>query len=311
MIRHFIGQGQAIWSPSHGILAGSPSAYFKAHSISEALEIFEQAEFKNCSINAYPRLSRHRTRYPSLLFLDVDDAINLDILLKRIKDKIGGHPTVIETSPGRYHILQPVDAKPLTDLFIKDLAEFPGFAERYFGDNILTCPGHHPTIDSCMLRVPGSINTKSNFQVRIVQEWDGILCSVMSLQLPFTEFLGRKTIRSTDRCNDVRSSGVGYKWIDNILQTPISYGRNIIIWKILAPYLINILKLSEEEALDKIMRWLEKCKVVRSTSITSSVIKSQLRNARSFRDANGKRLRPIFLSKLKIQYENIYNLIVN
>lgn len=35
--------------------------------------------------------------------------------------------TVLETSPGRNHILQPVDAKPLADLFMTELAQFPGF----------------------------------------------------------------------------------------------------------------------------------------------------------------------------------------
>jgi hypothetical protein len=221
IIRHFVGQGQAIWSPSRGILAGSSPTYYKAHSIRETLEIFQQAENKNCSINGYPRESRFRTRYPSLLFFDVDNAIYLDFLLKRIKNEIGGHPTVIETSPGHYHVLQPVNAEPLAYLFMAHLADFPGFAERYLGDYVLTCPGHNPTINSCMIRVPGSINTKhGEYQVKVIQEWDGILCSVMSLELPFAEFLARKTTLMVGIGG--RVSGNNKKMIDNPLQHRMS-----------------------------------------------------------------------------------------
>jgi hypothetical protein len=54
-------------------------------------------------------------------FFDVDEGKNLDVLVERIDRFLGGHSTILETSPGPYHILQPVDAKSLADLFLKDL----------------------------------------------------------------------------------------------------------------------------------------------------------------------------------------------
>jgi hypothetical protein len=54
-----------------------------------------------------------------LLVLEVDEPINLDLILKRIDRLIDGHPSVLETSPGHYHIIQPV-AEPLADLFMSE-----------------------------------------------------------------------------------------------------------------------------------------------------------------------------------------------
>jgi hypothetical protein len=32
---------------------------------------------------------------------------------------------------------------------------------------------HHPTINSCLVRIPGTINSKCAQVVRILQRWDG------------------------------------------------------------------------------------------------------------------------------------------
>lgn len=34
-------------------------------------------------------------------------------------------------------------------------------------------PNHLPSIKSCLVRVPGTINSKNGEAVRIVQKWDG------------------------------------------------------------------------------------------------------------------------------------------
>jgi hypothetical protein len=48
-------------------------------------------------------------------------------------------------------------------------------------------------------------------------------------------------------------------WIERLLKTPIPDHRKYCIWRILAPYLINVKDLSFEEAFDVIDKWLCKC----------------------------------------------------
>jgi Primase X len=55
------------------------------------------------------------------------------------------------------------------------------------------------------------------------------------------------------------SCGQNIQWIEQLLQKGIADWRKFTIWRILAPYLINIRKLSYEDAFDIIRKWLEKC----------------------------------------------------
>jgi hypothetical protein len=48
-------------------------------------------------------------------------------------------------------------------------------------------------------------------------------------------------------------------WIEQLLQTALPEHRKYCIWRILAPYLINIKHLPFNEAFDIIDKWLYKC----------------------------------------------------
>ncbi len=48
-------------------------------------------------------------------------------------------------------------------------------------------------------------------------------------------------------------------WIERLLQTPLPRFRKYCIWRILAPYLVNVKHLSFEESFDIIDKWLDKC----------------------------------------------------
>ncbi len=65
-----------------------------------------------------------------------------------------------------------------------------------------------------------------------------------------------------------------YEWIEKILETPFKDGRKRIIGLILAPYLVNVKKLSEEETFEIIKNWLSKCE---GTKIYDSWIKATIR----------------------------------
>ena len=48
-------------------------------------------------------------------------------------------------------------------------------------------------------------------------------------------------------------------WIERLLITPIRDHRKYCIWRILAPYLINVKRLSVDEAFKIICKWLDEC----------------------------------------------------
>jgi hypothetical protein len=48
-------------------------------------------------------------------------------------------------------------------------------------------------------------------------------------------------------------------WIERLLRTPLPEHRKYCIWRILAPYFINIKHLSFDSSYDKIYQWLERC----------------------------------------------------
>ena len=55
----------------------------------------------------------------------------------------------------------------------KDLtSKFMQFAEDFL-TNKRGDPQHRPSINSCLVRIPGTINLKCVHMVRIMQRWDG------------------------------------------------------------------------------------------------------------------------------------------
>ncbi len=155
--------------------------------------------------------------YPSFVFIDLDLSTcstckypirKLDYVLKqtlnKIKEEINGQPTVLWTGGG-YHIYQPIklttndqEKHPLETIqefaelipFIRNdlTTEFIRFAAKYF-TNGKGDPKHNPSIHSCLIRIPGTINSKYNERVKIVQEWDGDEATVKPIMLPFSDHL--------------------------------------------------------------------------------------------------------------------------
>jgi hypothetical protein len=130
----------------------------------EALGYFKSSRYEDCRINAYPPFTAYHgiNRTPiSFLMIDLDlkDFVRagdskkeeekilekaLNKTLEKIKESIGGNPTVLWTGNG-YHIYQPVSGGfiveeyetvyEFTKYFDKDLTSlFIQFAEEYFTD---------------------------------------------------------------------------------------------------------------------------------------------------------------------------------
>jgi hypothetical protein len=76
------------------------------------------------------------------------------------------------------------------------------------------------------------------------------------------------------------------------------------MWRILAPYLINIRKYSIDEAYDTIRNWLNKCSQLRSLDFHSNyMIKYNINSAKR----NG--YLPISLEKLKTENAYLHNIL--
>ena len=115
--------------------------------------------------------------------------IALNKALRSTLDRIYGFlkvkPTVLWTGNG-YHIYLPIKAFVLEEEQVfasfsssphhhePDLStKFMRYAEQFFTKGRHD-PQHKPSVNNCLLRVPGTYNAKKNGQqVRIIQEWDG------------------------------------------------------------------------------------------------------------------------------------------
>src|SRR5919202_4004183 len=192
----------------------------------EILEYFKDSNYEDCRINAYPSFTEYQgiNRTPiSFLMVDLDlkdfsgerpekkDKASLDRVLNKtlhkIRESIGGNPTVLWTGNG-YHVYQPVSGFILeeyetfyefTKYVDKDLTSmFIQFAEEYFTDYAADRL-HNPTLKSCLVRIPGSLNSKSlakrqDAEVKIIQKWEGTRPFIQPLLRDFRRWLIQKKI---------------------------------------------------------------------------------------------------------------------
>ncbi|MFZ0325891.1 MAG: hypothetical protein WBQ25_03200 [Nitrososphaeraceae archaeon] len=156
--------------------------------------LWESSEYEDCRINAYPSFTNYHginRVAPSFVMIDLDlrDFDNtkdklyrgLNKILRNISAVIRGHPTVLWTGNG-YHIYQPVDGfileeeerfAKLVDPGEKELtSRFMQFAEEYL-TNKKGDPQHNPSVNSCLVRIPGMKNLKCAEEVKIIQRWNG------------------------------------------------------------------------------------------------------------------------------------------
>ncbi|MDN5845873.1 MAG: DNA primase noncatalytic subunit PriX [Candidatus Nitrosocosmicus sp.] len=301
------------------------------------MNYFKQANSRDCRINGYPfhHENERMNLYPSFIFIDLDLSLcssckypirKLDYILKqtlkKIKKEIDGHPTVLWTGSG-YHIYQPIkiitkdNEKQSLENFSEfnefipflrnDLTtEFIRFASKYFTNN-KGDPKHNPSIYSCLIRIPESINSKYNEKVKIIQEWDGIEVIATALVLPFMDHLIQLKIEVEEvKKREVKSSFLKDNkkilWIEKLLDTPIEDHRYFCLWHILIPYLKNIKRLSENEVFSILVEWLDRCDRLNKVKWRyPQRIKEQLRK--------GKGYLPISLENLMKENYELYKLL--
>jgi hypothetical protein len=315
----------------------------------EALARFEQANFLDCRISAYPGYTQWNginRQAPNFIFIDLDlsnfksrEALDrgLKKTLKNIRDKLdNAQPSVIWSGNG-YHLYLPTKALVLESesvfaSFENPSVKFLRFAESYLSNNKAD-PSHGNSLSfrNCMLRIPGSHNSKcvlrnngiidSSTEVKIVQRWDGRRPTIKWLLRDLRRYLIQEKIDVTFRprakksrkrySNNYPTSHTftnnhsnKWPWIERLLETPIVDYRKFVMWSILAPYFINVKKLSYDEAFGEIRNWLGRCDRVRRLDFNID---------NRIKDNLGAAIKvgylPISLNKLKEQHSGLFGFI--
>jgi hypothetical protein len=310
-----------------------------AHNKEEALTRFRQANYLDCRINAYPAIYSERIgqnrQAPNFIFVDIDRSnfkkkIAYDVAVSKtimnVKDKLpNAQSTVLDTGNG-CHFYQPIfspfvleSIPELTKLNSEPSKAFLKFTEQFLS-NGKADHSHTPTFKSCMLRIPGSINSKCGKQVNIVQKWNGNAPAINYLLREFRRYLIQQKINSKleevkrQRRYFIYRSNFGItharnndtiSWIESLLQTPLPDHRKYCIWRILLPYLLNVKKLSKEEAYSIMNVWLDKCDKTQGLNFNAKAkIKDGLRGA-------SKGYLPISMEKLKEENRQLYDVVLN
>jgi hypothetical protein len=310
------------------------------NSKEEALAWFKAAKYLDCRISAYPvdattvdliMIDLDQSRFKSRLASDRALAKTLD----KIKDTffegiIQQQPTTVLWTGNGYHIYIPIESRyalerrsEFTRYVQEPSKHFLRFAEKYLS-NGKADPEHYKTVSfkNCMLRVPGSINSKCGQQVRIVNKWNNEYYnnSRVPLFLLLGSFLAylvdqnlstttsRQISTTTQQYATATTTYTNNKitWIESLLQSPIllSDGRKYCLWRILAPYLMNVRKLQYEESFNIIKEWLDRCNQVRRLDFNPNTkLKETLARVGSYY--------PISLEKLKQDNNELYQKIVN
>ena len=302
-------------------------------NVKEALARFKQSNFLDCRINAYPDYhgsSNTNREAPNFIFAgDLDlckfkscralkAALNAELTI--IAEKLGGTPTVIWTGNG-FHIYQPINGLILEQIdklakFDQPSRSFLRFAELYLS-NGKSDQAHSTTVSfkNCMLRIPGTYNSKNiqdgeDAQVKIIQRWNMYRPSITFLLGSFyahlkdqeiTRIMQNQALKISNVCGcggDVNT----IQWIERLLQTPLHDHRKFSVWRIFAPYLTNIRRLSYDKSFGIINEYLKKCDSVRKLDFNANIkIRDSLRSAGSYR--------PISFDNLKLENRELHSFI--
>jgi hypothetical protein len=296
------------------------------YSVEEALARFKQSNLLDCRINAYPDYTAYNginRQAPNFIFIDIDRSLfttdnefwgAIKETCKNIDQTLGGKPTVLWSGNG-VHICQPVESIVLEQeskfaQFDHSSQNFLRFAQ--FLSNHKSDTNNNPAFKSCLLRIPGSYNSKyieqdrATAEVKVIQCWDGLRPKANPLYYHFYIYLTDKKLKEfnmqTNKTESYRGNTIA--WIEKLLQTPIDDYRKNAVNLILAPYLINVRKVSYDVALNIINSWLGKCGKLRQLDQDFNYM---VRYALKYCAKNGNR--PLKLETLKTKNKALYDIL--
>ena len=277
------------------------------YSKQEALEYFEKSNYIDCRISAFG-ISEIEQEKPNLIFVDLDDKTALNETLALFHKEINGIPLVIFTGNG-YAIIQPIQIISFTNSTLRNRKildvpkKFLQFAERYLS-NSKCDTANHPSLKSCMIRVPYSYNKKSllngksreESKVLIHSEWNKIRCSVENL--PFLRHLNKLELQLEQKQNIKFTNYGEIPYIEKLLETKVTDGKKRILDLVLCPYLVNVKKLS-----------LQECENILSEYFGNSISKQRI--SYKLKDVYKKGILPYSLKNMKINDSELYEIILS
>lgn len=343
ILSHFKGQLQLF---PRMMMTSTSNGQFRVFSIEEIFEQCKNSNFTDCRINGYAEYIEYKgilRQPPNFIFVDMDlanfdfDRRRLDLALnntlKRIK-KYHGFPTVVWTGNG-YHIYQPIEAIILDqqEIFSKDwfpnLFSLTGKYSNWFVSEVFlkyaeifftsgkADPLHKPKYKTCLIRIPGSYNSKlikqgkllEEAEVKVIQQWDSHKIPIQSMLRDFRRWITQEEINQRLQNNENKkfhrnrssiAANINIDWIEKLLQTPLENNRKYCLFHILVPYLLNIKKMSANESIHILDKWLEKCSEIRSLDFNPSI-------ELNYRIKFVKGYKPLGIRKLKEQNIGLYD----
>jgi|tagenome__1003787_1003787.scaffolds.fasta_scaffold20988334_8 hypothetical protein len=257
--------------------------------------------------------------------------------LKKTLDNISEYfndaikPLVLLTGNG-YHVyivldmnepLENIEEYVSVNLKEKQISvEFMRFAKTFLSDNKADRK-NNPSFKSCLLRVPYTLNSKclncgnaeQDSEVRIIQNWNnhapstheiamllsGFYTHLVNNRISEDRFTSLNDMKNRVKLDSKRNTAAkSINWIETLLRIPLSDHRKYCTWRILTPYLLNVKKLSNEEACSLMNDWLDKCNKMERLSFNPKVkINEALKCA-------SKGYYPIGLEKLKTDNKKLY-----
>lgn len=309
------------------------------HNEQEAMKSFKESDFLDCRISAYSPPAGNKILgtnmiSPDIIFIDLDRPrfiseraykLALSRTLINIQTNLSSIPTVLWSGNGN-HIIQPISAFVLEELdlfspFDRPSVNFLRWAELFLS-NGKSDAAHTRTLSfgNCMLRIPGSHNSKcvaanngvtdDKTALGIMQKWDGYRPQITFLLGSYYAYLvyqkqKNKKINGNKQYRYIGKDQV-ISWIEKLLETAMPDYRKMIIWLILSRHLINVRGMSYEDAFSIIKEWTVICNGERPLypSNFDHIIRDRLKQA-----IKDKKY-PIGLSRLKRDDRELFELLM-
>lgn len=209
------------------------------HTKEEALQLFKQAGLVDCMISAFSKNEIDEV-IPNIILIDLDNFKALDETLFAFGSDLRAKPLVLSYGD-EFTVIQPIkmnswknntrygkNDKDLVTLFLQ-------FTSLYLSNN--KCISNNYGLESCLIRVPSSVNSKNNKKVEIQTFWDGRRIDVTNLRfVDFIDQLEQEKSNQQSLTDDV-------SYVEFLLKQKINDDRIKICNLVILPYLINIKKL--------------------------------------------------------------------
>jgi DNA polymerase family B/Primase X len=240
-----------------------------------------------------------------------------------------GKPFVLWSGHG-YHIVISVNCKEALEHFREfthyidePSKEFLQFSERHLSFNKAD-PANNPSFKSCLLRVPYTFNSKCigervDAEVKIIQTLDSSkpLPNIDNLLIEFHTFLVDQKLKAEIKQENRSKRHSRFSpipitntipYVERLLEMSLKDYRKSSISLILAPYFVNVKKVSDTDSFNKIKQWVLKCNDVRKLEPSLEYLDGIIHKAIGRARETG--IKPVKFEET-LQYKNteLYNLL--